>query len=80
MARGRLDHHVTVDLIGTSLEKHASAMVLIVDGDPPSTENKNIGGASWLKCELRDTKFIGAGDPARLGEILTHFKSWAESH
>ena len=34
---------------------------------------------SWLQCNIENNKFNGAGDPARLEEILSIFLEWAKS-
>lgn len=33
----------------------------------------------WLMCSVKDEKFIGAGDPSKLGLILDYFLRFAEN-
>lgn len=66
-----------VDLRGTSLEEHMGDRLLRRSGEPPGPDNGNIGGTDWLECAIREGKFIGAGDPRKLRDILHCFREWA---
>jgi hypothetical protein len=70
---------VEADLRGLSPEAMASERVLAVVGEPPSDENGNLGGPTWMKCEIRFGKFVGAGDPTQLRTILAQFRSLVEA-
>jgi hypothetical protein len=53
---------VAIDLVGTSLESVAMS---------PYREDK--GEHDWMFCEIRDGKFMGDGDAAKLNLILEFF-------
>jgi hypothetical protein len=58
---------VSIDLTSTPLE--------MATMDPIET-----GGVSsrWIRCEVKERKFLGHGAPTMLGEILRVFREWAE--
>jgi hypothetical protein len=41
--------------------------------------NINNGDRDWLTCAVKDTKFIGAGDPSKLALILDSFLRFVKS-
>lgn len=47
---------------------------LLVVGDPPRTENGNVGGSDWMTCSVEGGKFDGAGDPTKLTAIIRCFR------
>lgn len=53
---------VSIDLHGTNLEA--------MNMEP---YQKNNGEDDWILCEIKDKKFIGNGDPFKLGAILEFF-------
>lgn len=65
--------HVTVDLTDTELDGRPFAKVQYGLGDESETS-----GNEWLICEVKEAKFVGAGGPFKLHEILNHFLAWAE--
>jgi hypothetical protein len=69
---------VEADLRGLEPEAGAIDRVLVVVGDPPCDENGNIGGTTWMTCEIRSGKFLGAGDLTQLRTILAQFRSFVE--
>src|SRR5688500_9098291 len=44
-----------------------------IEFSPINTEDRD---DDWLMCEVRDGRFIAAGDPTKLETILTTFKNW----
>jgi Immunity protein 53 len=54
------------------------ARTIAVDGSPPTTENGYRNGPSWMVCEVRDGKFMGAGDPSRLVELVSRFLAYED--
>jgi hypothetical protein len=68
---GRL---LTVDLLGTSLATRTPGTVAR-SGVPPGEENAPVE-AAWMDCQVRDGKFVGAGDAGRLRDLLAAFRSW----
>lgn len=59
---------VSIDLVGSNLESAAMK--------PYRHDN---GADDWVFCELRDGKFTGNGDPAKLSVILEVFTSLLSS-
>jgi immunity protein 53 of polymorphic toxin system len=53
---------VKIDLRGTASEGK----------EFPKIKTNN-GHNDWVLCSVKDAKFIGAGDPSKLGLILDHF-------
>jgi hypothetical protein len=53
----------------------SSDRLLLLDGDPPCAENGNVGGETWLICEVKSGKFVGAGDPSQLARIIETFRT-----
>lgn len=70
---------VEADLSGVKSLAMATDQVLAVVGDPPSDDNGNIGGRTWMKCEIGAGKFVGAGDPTQLRMILAQFRTLVEA-
>ena len=68
-----------VDLVGTTHAKLATDRSLEVVGDPPGESNQNIGGDEWMSCEIKEGRFVGAGDPSRLTDILMSFRRFVEA-
>ena len=58
---------VRIDLCGTELEGKTFDRIENLDIDD-----------DWMVCEVKDHKFIGAGDPSKLVEILQVFRDWVE--
>jgi hypothetical protein len=52
--------------------------VVGTDGDPPTAASGFVHGPSWLSCEVRNGRFVGAGDPSRLLELVERFLAWAD--
>jgi Immunity protein 53 len=67
---------IQIDLADTHLERFANDRVLVAEGTPPSAANGNAGGPEWMECKFEAGQFVGAGDPARLGQILKVFQHW----
>ena len=65
---------LTVDLKG----EHPDVL-LVSEGEPPTSQTGNVGGPSWLVCEVRQNRFVAAGDPSRLEELVRQFNSWIEN-
>jgi hypothetical protein len=65
---------VTIDLAETNLAGVAFPSRAAVD---PGEGRPR--GDDWVRCEVQKDQFIGRGGPAKLGEILTIFLSWAKS-
>jgi hypothetical protein len=64
---------VQIDLAGTSLSKRGFRTVtqgMDADGNPTKT---------WIHCHVIDGVWHGAGDGARLQEIIERFLDWAGS-
>ena len=70
---------VKVDLQGTDLEDHLNEGLVQRSGEPPGEDNGNQGGPEWMECAVREGKFIGAGDPGKLRDILHCFRAWARA-
>jgi hypothetical protein len=80
-----------VDLAGTSLEPRALDGIHRFDGEPPTDmagEPVLVGepgkaykssGANWMIVGIHQKKFLAAGDPARLRELIRAFRDWASS-
>ncbi len=64
---------VTIDLNKEPPDR-AVARVLLVTGDPPRSENGNVGGTDWMTCEVKGVAFQGAGDPTKLSAIIRCFR------
>jgi len=64
-----------VDLAGTELADEPESVVM-ERGDPPSSKNGNLGAEIWMRCEVKEKKFVGAGDAHRLVDILAEFRRW----
>ena len=66
---------VKISLISTPLEGIAFEKI---------AENVDSGGwatsSSWLSCKVEGSVWHGAGDSAKLEDILNAFLSWAEPH
>jgi hypothetical protein len=60
---------VEIDLTGTTLQSGSMQPVV-----------RQGGADDWIRCEVKDRKFIGHGDPTKLLEILTAFQEWAERY
>jgi hypothetical protein len=39
----------------------------------------NNGDSDWLRCSVKDRKFVGAGDPSKLALILDHFLKYVDN-
>lgn len=65
---------VKVDLAGTALAEAIYADVAegVDAGGHPRAE-------CWLRCRIVDGQWHGAGDPARLDDIIRHFLTWART-
>jgi hypothetical protein len=57
----------------------ATDRALAIVGDPPSDTNGNQGGPTWMTCDIRAGKFVGAGDPTQLRAILAQLRSVVEA-
>jgi hypothetical protein len=68
---------VSADLRGMNPET-TTDRVLAVIGDPPSAKNGNCGGDTWMTCEVKSGRFVGAGDPSQLRAILAQFRKLVE--
>lgn len=40
-------------------------------------EQAETSGHEWMHCKVEDNKFVGAGGPLKLGEIVNVFLGWA---
>jgi len=60
---------VNVDFVGTDFEASPDRIILEI-GEPPGATNQNIGGPVWMTCKVEKGRFVGAGDPAQLWQIL----------
>jgi hypothetical protein len=60
---------VKIDLIGTELEH--------IEFSPRSARRSEV---DWLDCRVKDKVFEGAGDAAKLEDILGVFLDWATQH
>jgi hypothetical protein len=56
---------VKINLRDTACEQKVFAEVKINNSDN-----------DWVHCSVKDAKFVGAGDPSKLGIILDHFLSF----
>ncbi len=65
--------HVKIDLRDSELEQATFTPIFEGDQDERTYD-------SWLRCFVRDSRFEGAGDPARLQQILRLFLDWAHSN
>jgi hypothetical protein len=70
---------VQVDLRGIKPEALAADRILTVLGEPPSEQNGNEGGTTWMTCDIKSGKFIGAGDPTQLRRILAQLKAFVDA-
>jgi hypothetical protein len=61
-----------VDLAGTALEDVPFETVHYGMFDESDTS-----GNEWIHCKVKDGKFIAAGGPLKLGEIIDVFLRWA---
>jgi hypothetical protein len=59
---------VSIDLGGTALEQTTMSMVI-----------RDNGPSDWIRLEVRDSQFLGNGDPSKLAPILAAFRQWVES-
>lgn len=59
---------VLIDILDTKLENK-----------PFHTINNCIDDDDWLQCQVKEGRFVGAGDPSKLKEILEIFRKWVES-
>lgn len=59
--------HVTIDLLGTECERK-----LFSEIDCHISEN------NWIQCNVKNGKFIGAGGPHNLVEIIRAFIEWKD--
>ena len=59
---------VSIDILDTPLE-HKNF----------HTISRDIDENDWIHCQVKDGKFKGAGDPTKLVEILSMFRSFVES-
>jgi hypothetical protein len=60
---------VKIDLEDTAVE------------DKPFLEVKDVEPElHWIHCELREGKFVGAGGPEKLEDIVDIFLKWANQH
>jgi hypothetical protein len=64
---------VRIDLTGTPWENRAFPRL-----KKGIDDNGNPVAPYWLHCFTQEKMFLGAGDPARLGELLKIFLNWAE--
>jgi immunity protein 53 of polymorphic toxin system len=67
---GTLDNpgwSVTIDLIDTPLEDRGFSVVESLDHD-----------VDWMRCEVKDLKWLGNGGPKMLRPILRTFLAWAK--
>ncbi len=60
---------IVIDLRATPLERSSFAPI-----------NSNVRDSDWIKCEVVDGKFTGAGDPSKFGAILRLFVDFAKSN
>ncbi len=61
--------YVVIDLNGTALEQlHLEKRVV---------ENSE---QDWFRIEVKDKKFVGAGDPRKLGAIIEEFLEFADKY
>jgi hypothetical protein len=59
---------VTIDLIETEWENKNFDKI-----------DKQINENNWIQCNVKDGKFIGAGGPKNLTDIIRIFIEWKES-
>jgi len=61
---------VTIDLNGTRYSGIQNRELL----------NEVSDDTAWIRCDLRDGKFIGHGGPKMLGKIVQAFRKWIENY
>jgi hypothetical protein len=85
---GNWEHHYGVVLesldnpgwrLTVDLKSEHPDVLLISEGEPPGPQTGNVGGRSWLVCEVRQNRFLAAGDPTRLEELVRRFNMFIES-
>jgi hypothetical protein len=64
--------HLQVELSGTPLENRPFAPVHYGMFDDAESS-----GHDWIHCKVDGGKFVGAGGPLKLGELITVFLRWA---
>ena len=65
---------LTVDLTDTSLNGRAFPE-LKYGLDEAADES----GDEWIHCQVKDDKFVAAGGPAKLQELIDVFVAWANA-
>ena len=64
---------ITIDIAKERVDASKDT-VLAVEGEPPSARNGNVGGPSWMLCQIKAGKFEGAGDSRKLARIIGCFR------
>ena len=57
---------VEIDVLETDLENKAFALVDIDNSDD-----------DWIRCEVKNGKFVGVGDKTKLTSIIDIFRKWS---
>ncbi len=66
--------HLVIDLTDTNLSDKQFSPQSLGMGDEAMTS-----GNEWFHCVVENNKFVGAGGPRKLEEIIGIFLAWAEA-
>jgi hypothetical protein len=64
--------HLVIDLVGTALSEKPFTEQSLGMGEQAMTS-----GNEWFHCVVKDNKFVGAGGPRKLEEMIGIFLAWA---
>ena len=59
---------IEIDVLETDLENKAFTVVDIDNSDD-----------DWIRCEVKNGKFVGVGDKTKLSDIINIFKEWCHN-